>query len=150
MRSVRCGNWKYIFNVSEHADAVSASATSGRSWNAMVAAGKSDRAIAARVALYQERPREELFDLAADPHELQNVAREPAHAVQLDELRARLVEHMDAIGDPFLAVIPFASDAQRASAQGAYYAYLAYDADRAKRPHNAAMRESNSSSRDDD
>ena len=149
MRSVRCGSWKYIFNVPEHADAVSASASSGRSWNAMVTAAKSDPAIASRVALYQERLREELFDLAADPHELRNLAPEPAHSAQLDDLRRRLVEHMDAIGDPFLAVIPFASGAQRARAQAAYYAYLAYDAERAKRPHNAAMRESQSS-RDDD
>jgi choline-sulfatase len=36
--------------------------------------------------------RQELFDLAADPHELRNLAGDPAHAAVEEELRARLLD----------------------------------------------------------
>jgi len=45
------------------------------------------------------RPVEELYDLAADPHELRNLAGSPAHRELLGELRAKLVEWMDRTGD---------------------------------------------------
>jgi hypothetical protein len=36
------------------------------------------------------RPEEELYDLAADPHEARNVASDPAYAVRLAAMRERL------------------------------------------------------------
>jgi hypothetical protein len=38
----------------------------------------------------QRRPEEELYDLRVDPHEIHNLAEEPAHQATLLELRKRL------------------------------------------------------------
>ncbi|MCC9658926.1 sulfatase family protein [Rhodopirellula halodulae] len=47
----------------------------------------------------QTRPAEELFDLESDPHELQNLANDPAHAAELQSLRNRLDHWMETTGD---------------------------------------------------
>jgi arylsulfatase A-like enzyme len=48
---------------------------------------------------------EELYDLAADPHELTNLAPDPAHAGLLREMRLRLdrwlVENNDGLSERF-------------------------------------------------
>lgn len=48
-------------------------------------------------------PEEELFDLAADPHELVNVAADPAYADVLAACRTRLQTWMEETHDPLLA-----------------------------------------------
>ena len=45
---------------------------------------------------------EQLFDLASDPHELQDLAGEPAREGELRRWRQRLVEHFAERGEPFL------------------------------------------------
>ncbi|MCC9644963.1 sulfatase [Rhodopirellula sp. JC740] len=47
----------------------------------------------------QTRPAEELYDLESDPHELQNLANDPAHAAELQSLRNRLDHWMETTGD---------------------------------------------------
>ena len=53
--------------------------------------------------LAEERPREELYDLASDPHELHNLAGDPAWSVELarhrEALRAWTLRHGDAGAD---------------------------------------------------
>jgi hypothetical protein len=51
------------------------------------------------VRRYHARPAEELYDLAADPHEQQNLAADPQHAAVLQDLRAELEQWMRAQGD---------------------------------------------------
>lgn len=45
------------------------------------------------------RPEEELYDLAADPHEVKNLATDPAHKKTLLELRAQLNHWIEESGD---------------------------------------------------
>jgi len=45
------------------------------------------------------RPVEELYDTEADPHEINNLAADPAYAEQLDRLRAALDEWLAKVGD---------------------------------------------------
>ena len=48
---------------------------------------------------YGPRPAEELYDLAGDPHELVNLAADPAHQGPLDEMRGALTGWIEATGD---------------------------------------------------
>lgn len=45
------------------------------------------------------RPEEELYDLAADPHEVKNLAKDPGHEKLLRDLRARLDRWIEESGD---------------------------------------------------
>ena len=47
----------------------------------------------------ENRPREELYDLQSDPHELNNLAPDPAHAATLAELRTALAAWMQRTDD---------------------------------------------------
>lgn len=51
---------------------------------------------------YGKRPREELFDLKKDPHQMHNVAADPAYAPVVNELRQRLLDELKRTGDPRL------------------------------------------------
>jgi hypothetical protein len=45
------------------------------------------------------RPKEELYDLNADPYELKNLAGDPDHGGMLEKLRQRLDKWLEATGD---------------------------------------------------
>jgi len=49
---------------------------------------------------YGKRPREELYDLARDPHQMTNVAADPAYAATRTGLEARLLAELRRTGDP--------------------------------------------------
>ncbi len=49
---------------------------------------------------YGKRPHEELFDLRKDPHQMHNVAHDPAYAKVLNDLRSRLMNELTHSGDP--------------------------------------------------
>lgn len=52
---------------------------------------------------FEHRPAEELYDLAADPDEVVNLAGEAAHAGTLDALRQQLAHWRTATRDPWMA-----------------------------------------------
>jgi arylsulfatase A-like enzyme len=51
---------------------------------------------------YGKRPREELFDLKKDPHQMHNVATDPAYGSVVKDLRQRLLKELALTGDPRL------------------------------------------------
>lgn len=51
---------------------------------------------------YGKRPREELFDLKKDPHQMNNVVGDPAYADVLNRLRDQLMAELERTGDPRL------------------------------------------------
>jgi arylsulfatase A-like enzyme len=51
---------------------------------------------------YGKRPREELFDLRNDPHQMHNVAVESEYATVVDKLRQQLLAELEKSGDPRL------------------------------------------------
>ncbi|MEZ6135401.1 MAG: sulfatase [Pirellulaceae bacterium] len=51
---------------------------------------------------YGRRPREELFDLQRDPHQMNNVASAPEYQAIVDQLRKRLLDELEQSGDPRL------------------------------------------------
>jgi hypothetical protein len=103
-RSVRTSEWKYIRNLhpefyfTTHVDLAQAADGAGyfASWREKA---KSDPRAAAVVKRYHERAAEELYDLRADPLELNNLAANPAHAQRLAELRGEVDAWMKANAD---------------------------------------------------
>lgn len=57
-----------------------------------------------KVFFLPEKPEEELYDTAADPHEVSNLAARPDQAARLERMREVLDEWMKATGD--LALVP--------------------------------------------
>jgi arylsulfatase A-like enzyme len=51
---------------------------------------------------YGKRPREELFDMRKDPHQMHNVAADPAYAKVVTKLRKQLMAELKRTGDPRL------------------------------------------------
>ena len=52
--------------------------------------------------VYGRRPREELYDLKADPHQAKNVAADPKYAKARADLEKRLMDELQRTGDPRL------------------------------------------------
>ncbi|MCL4786653.1 MAG: sulfatase [Verrucomicrobia bacterium] len=52
--------------------------------------------------VYGKRPREELYDLKADPHQAKNVAADPKYAKARANLEKRLMDELQRTGDPRL------------------------------------------------
>lgn len=94
MRAVRTARYKYIRNYYPAIPYMQRNAYKERqypAWNLvkeLAAAGKLSREAALFAA--PAKPIEELFDVQADPHEVRNLATDPAHAATLRELRGRL------------------------------------------------------------
>jgi arylsulfatase A-like enzyme len=53
-------------------------------------------------AVYGKRPRVELYDRTKDPHEVNNVAADPAYAQIREQLEQRLMDELQRTGDPRL------------------------------------------------
>jgi arylsulfatase A-like enzyme len=101
-RSMRTAKWKYIrnlhpeFRFTSHIDRSMKEDSLAyiASWER---AAQTDPQAAFLVKRYRERPAEELYDLEADPFELQNLAAE--NTAQLDEMRRGLDAWMKSTGD---------------------------------------------------
>jgi len=104
IRALRTGDWKFILNLhpefahTTHIDKALAR-DGGRYWISWYEKAKIDPAAAALVKRYHERPAIELFDLRTDPHELHNLAADPARAGNVQEFQARLEAWMRKQGD---------------------------------------------------
>lgn len=91
MRAVRTPQWKYIRNYFPGVPYMQHNAykeTQYPTWNLVKQLAK-DGKLTPEAALFaaDRKPVEELFDLAADPHEVKNLALDPAHTATLRELR---------------------------------------------------------------
>jgi arylsulfatase A-like enzyme len=108
-RSLRTDRWKYILNLhpefafTTHIDLPGRLGQRGY-WATWESAAKTNAEAAAIVKRYHARPAEELYDLAADPHEQRNLATDPQQAVQLKSMRTELETWMRAQGDQRLVL----------------------------------------------
>jgi arylsulfatase A-like enzyme len=105
MRAVRDERWKYILNLhpeyafTTHIDLVGGRLGQRDFFATWEAAAKTDPAAAAILQRYHARPADELYDLAADPHEQRNLAADPDHTTTLWRLREELDAWMKSQGD---------------------------------------------------
>ncbi len=93
MRAVRTERWKYIRRFDDRGRPVLPNCDDSPSKDVMLAAGWADRPLL----------REELYDLAFDPNEANNLADASAHSAVLTEMRNRLDAWMKRTDDPLLA-----------------------------------------------
>lgn len=104
IRSLRTERWKYIRNLqpgwihSNPSDRFRKDGTA-RYFESWEAAAETDPRAAFVLARYRLRPAEELYDLAADPDELNNLAADARHAATLTQLRSELDAWMADQGD---------------------------------------------------
>lgn len=101
MRAVRTRQYKYIRNVAHKLDYPFASDLYGSaSWQAIL--GRKDDKMGKRtVTQFVNRPLEELYDVAKDPAEANNLAGDPKHAAMLEELRQKVRTWQQNTGDPW-------------------------------------------------
>lgn len=105
IRAVRTEKWKYIRNLNParehhtHVDMGNAG-TDGRAyWDSWVTKARTDDTASTVVRRCIMRPAEELYDVIADPWELNNLAANPDHADTVQLLRSYLDVWMQANGD---------------------------------------------------
>ncbi|MEI8288693.1 MAG: sulfatase-like hydrolase/transferase [Verrucomicrobiota bacterium] len=96
MRMVSDGHWLYIHNYRPDLPYVQPhqymfQARGYQSWARMAREGKLTPATA---QFWGEKPTEELYDLAADPDSVNNLARNPAHHQALDRMRNALKQRV--------------------------------------------------------
>jgi N-sulfoglucosamine sulfohydrolase len=75
-------------------------AMSGKSFNALAAAAKTEPRIAARMVQFQTGESLMFFDLRTDPDERTNVIRESKYRADIERLEKLLLAHMERTGDP--------------------------------------------------
>jgi arylsulfatase A-like enzyme len=101
VRALRKGRFKYLRNYQPfNPDGLHNTYRYGQpayaEWRELHRAGKLD---AVQRAFFEPRPPEQLFDLETDPHEIHNLAGDPAHAEVLADLRARLARRVKGMPD---------------------------------------------------
>jgi N-sulfoglucosamine sulfohydrolase len=102
MRMVRTRTYKYILNLAHPLEYPSASDLWGSEmWQRVLKRG--DTMMGSRsVKAFLHRPKEELYDLTADPTELKNLAGDPSRAKVLEELRGKLAAWREQTDHPWL------------------------------------------------
>lgn len=105
IRSIRTPTHRYVLNLMPEAEFTNALTRMSRDgvWNSWVRDAARDLAVAARVERYRRRPAEELYDLIADPDELENLAGDRRQRPLMDALRGELEAWMRQQGDQGVA-----------------------------------------------
>jgi uncharacterized sulfatase len=106
IRSVRDDRYKYIVNVTPE-NTFTNNVTEGGErftdlWDSWQRVAETDAWAKHRVEWYQRRPKEEFYDLDADPYELTNIADRLEHAARIKRLRSELFAWMEQQDDPRL------------------------------------------------
>lgn len=100
-RTVTDGRWRYIRNYLPHRPLGQYQAFSfqARGYQALHRAWLEGKLSPVQAKFFEPRPYEELYDLKADPDEVNNLAGSPERAATLSEFSAALDRHMLAIND---------------------------------------------------
>jgi uncharacterized sulfatase len=98
IRSIRSKQFKYVWNFTPEVKFQNA-ATKGAMWDSWVDQAAGDPDAAERVYRYENRPGEELYDITTDQYEWTNLADNPEYAEVKADLRQRLLDWMEEMGD---------------------------------------------------
>lgn len=102
-RTIRTRRYRYLRN-ERHGFSVNEASTAYRKamhpiYHVLRKWDREGRLNAAQRTLVDPLPREQLFDVTADPYEVKNLANDPEHARVLAGLRARLDKWISKVGD---------------------------------------------------
>jgi len=102
MRVIRTRKYKYILNLAHGLEFPFASDLyESATWQGILRRGDGKMGVR-EVEKYIHRPKEELYELENDPHEVANVADDPQYKDVLDDLRVRLRSWQEATDDPWI------------------------------------------------
>jgi N-sulfoglucosamine sulfohydrolase len=111
MRAVVTRDYGYIFNPWSNGERVMATATTGTvTYRTMRELAKNNPEIARRLALFNHRVPEELYNYASDPDALENLIDNSQHQSQRKQLTESLEQWMVKTGDPMLEVFRHRDD----------------------------------------
>jgi N-sulfoglucosamine sulfohydrolase len=103
MRVVRSGNFKLIWNIAHPLEFPFASDLFGSAtWQDSLARGDEFMYGKRTIKALTHRPQFELYDLAADPDEIHNLANEPENGEKLAELKKKLRRFQKRTNDPWV------------------------------------------------
>jgi arylsulfatase A-like enzyme len=119
-RAVRSDRYKFIYNCTPWIPYAPVDSAGGAGWREMTAANESGKLSAGLRATYFTTPRPvyELYDLDADPSELNNLAGRPELAAVQQELVDALIEKM-ILDQDYLPLPTFAGPSQDGGAKKA-------------------------------
>ncbi len=104
MRCLQTQRFGYIFNAwSDGKNRYQSEPMGGLGFAAMQKAAPTNPGVAARVELLVHRVPEELYDFAADPDALHNLAGDAAQREQLQQMRRQMLAWMEQTQDPLAA-----------------------------------------------
>jgi N-sulphoglucosamine sulphohydrolase, C-terminal len=104
-RCIRTGRYKLILNLAPgityttHIDLAKDHDGGREYWPSWEQRAKTDRRAAAALDRYRNHPKEEFYDLAADPYEINNLIGDQKYADIIADLRARLADWRKQQGD---------------------------------------------------
>ncbi|MFO0789064.1 MAG: sulfatase [Pirellulales bacterium] len=103
MRVVRSGQYKLIWNIAAPLPFPFASDLwESATWQDALKRGNDFVYGKRTMKQLVERPRFELYDLAADPNEVRNLAGDPQHRAVLEKLKGKLRAFQERTGDPWV------------------------------------------------
>lgn len=106
-RMVRTAQYKYILNLAPeilyttHMDKAKDHDGGREYWDSWHEKSFADQHAASVLWRYHNRPKEELYDVQADPQELHNLAADPRYATVMEDLRAKMSEWRKGQADTF-------------------------------------------------
>lgn len=104
MRCLQTPRFGYIFNAwSDGKTLYRSEPMNGMTFAAMQKAAPTNPAVASRVELLLHRVPEELYDFAADPDALRNLATDSKYREQLQQMRRQMLAWMEQTQDPLAA-----------------------------------------------
>lgn len=102
MRVVRTRKYKLLWNIAHDLPfAFASDLWDSATWQSVLESGK-DTYGKRKIDAYIHRPEFELYGLAADPHEVDNLADDPGHAAVLDELKSKVKAFQKRTKDPWI------------------------------------------------
>ena len=137
MRGIQTRQYLYLYNPWSDGRRKFATATTGtQTYKQMVKRAENETDVAMRLALFDHRVVEELFDIQNDPDCLMNLMGDPSHRASLEILRTQLTTSLKTIKDPVAPLVEMVDDADLRNAFMAAEDKRSADAKKAKQNKN--------------